>query len=1014
MRRGSGFVLTLVGTFLLVVAVLLRLWVAPAATKFPLNAYQITNLTGTGSYFSATKVAEQQNVSVGVTETTRGDVAAGNDSTAVWDTFTSVEDKTNRAPISYFAFREAFDRKTGVIAQCCREYITNEANGKPDYSVRMSGQSVVWPFNAQKKTYQIFDTAAGRAEPAQFTGTGTINGIAVYKYVETVAPTKFGTEQVPGSIAGLPGVSEASLSEEYSATNTYWVDPVTGVPLKTTQDQKVALVDISGVTRLVGSNLKLAETPGSVASVIATDKKYRNQINLAYDVLPLIGLILGLALMLIGILLVNFGGEGAETEFRWLWRRQLSTYPDTGRRFMYLAITVLATVTLYYELYVGGSVSTLLLVNLHMDFTFFVVVLAFGNLIGAFGSLFAGLSDRLGRANLVVFGLLVTGIITTYLLPAATNKWTFSIEFFVVGLVEGVALVATPALIRDFSPQVGRATAMGFWTAGPVLGSLIVTAVATNTLPTVVTDPRIWTHEYKICGAVGLIVFVIALLGLRELSPQLRDQLMVTLHDRMLIEARAKGLDIATLLAKPFRQLFKVDVVVSAIAVSMLLLIYYTAVGFGLIYISALFGFSTKNANGLLNWNWGFNVIAVILIGMVSDLVRVRKPFMVIGGVGSAVMIVIWLNEAGKHPGYYTLALILAVLSLFLGIAYTPWMASFTETVEARNPALIATGLAIWGWTIRVVIFVAFLIIPHVITSVTPLVDYGPTAQAYQAQYKSQVAFAQSHPQIVATAQKYQSQLLTAQKFAPELAVLQAHAALFTQLSTYSNPAAAPPKLINEAIAAAGGGAKGLAVLTTIQANQKAIESVVAVQGQLLPLQPYAKQLTALSKVPKPALTYLQVHGPTVEKAQAESPNQWKHWYWVCFGGVIFFLLCIPLVRGRWNPAAARRDEEEHEAATQAELEQLRSGTGTAAVTNAEAGYPEDSHEEATHEEATHEAAHEEDGYAEDGRAAEEGHAAEEGAPEEGQTQEIRAEGNHSGESPTEASPTASGADPVS
>ena len=118
MRRGSGFVLTLVGTFLLVVAVLLRLWVAPAATKFPLNAYQITNLTGTGSYFSATKVAEQQNVSVGVTETTRGDVAAGNDSTAVWDTFTSVEDKTNRAPISYFAFREAFDRKPRTSRGC--------------------------------------------------------------------------------------------------------------------------------------------------------------------------------------------------------------------------------------------------------------------------------------------------------------------------------------------------------------------------------------------------------------------------------------------------------------------------------------------------------------------------------------------------------------------------------------------------------------------------------------------------------------------------------------------------------------------------------------------------------------------------------------------------------------------------------------------------------------------------------------------------------------------------------
>ena len=39
----------------------------------------------------------------------------------------------------------------------------------------------------------------------------------------------------------------------------------------------------------------------------------------------------------------------------------------------YLAITVLATITLYYELYVGGSVATLLLTNLHMSFTFYVI-----------------------------------------------------------------------------------------------------------------------------------------------------------------------------------------------------------------------------------------------------------------------------------------------------------------------------------------------------------------------------------------------------------------------------------------------------------------------------------------------------------------------------------------------------------------------------------------------------------------------------------------------------------------
>ena len=145
--------------------------------------------------------------------------------------------------------------------------------------------------------------------------------------------------------------------------------------------------------------------------------------------------------------------------------RQLDSYPDTGRRTLYLAITVLATITLYYELYVVGSVSTLVLVNLHMTFTFFVLTLAFGNLIGAFGSLFAGLADRFGRANLVVFGLLFAGVFVAFIIPTATSKWPFTIETFVLGFVEGVCLVATPALIRDFSPQVGRATAMGFWTS---------------------------------------------------------------------------------------------------------------------------------------------------------------------------------------------------------------------------------------------------------------------------------------------------------------------------------------------------------------------------------------------------------------------------------------------------------------------------------------------------------------------------------------------------------------------
>jgi MFS family permease len=627
----------------------------------------------------------------------------------------------------------------------------------------------------------------------------------------------------------------------------------------------------------------------------------------------------------------------------WLWRRQLQAYPDTRPRILYLAITVLATITLYYELYVSASVSTLILTDLHMSFTFFVVTLAFGNLIGAFGSLLAGLTDRLGRANLVVGGLLLTGVFVAFVIPAATNQWFFAVATFVVGLVEGICLVATPALIRDFSPQVGRATAMGFWTSGPVLGSLIVAVVGSATIPTVVHDPGIWTHQYRICGIAGLIVWLVALVGLRELSPRLRDQLMVTIRDRALVEARAKGLsetDIASALSHPFRQLLKPDIVISALAVSVMLLIYYTAVAFAVVYLTTVFGFSVKNANGLGNWNWGFNVIAVLAIGIISDRFRVRKPFMVIGGVVAAVMTVVYLEQAGHHPSYYTLAIMLAVLSLGLGIAFTPWMASFTETVEARNPALTATGLAIWGWIQRVVVFVSFLIIPVIVTSVTPLVTYGSTVSAYATQYGPQLAFAQAHPAVVATAQKVPPtvlatasrlgpQLANAQKFAPELAVIAAHPALFTKL------AAAPTNkaLQAQAVAAAGGGAKGIAVVGTIATNQTAINGVIAAAPQLQTIAPYAAdlkviapysaQLTALSKVPPAAIAYLTAHAAAVQKAAAQTANQWKTWYWICFGGIIFFLLSIPLLKGRWKPSDARRDEQEHEAMIDAELSKL-------------------------------------------------------------------------------------------
>jgi MFS family permease len=355
-----------------------------------------------------------------------------------------------------------------------------------------------------------------------------------------------------------------------------------------------------------------------------------------------------------------------------LWYRQLDHYPDNGPRAVYLAIVVLVTITLYYQLYVQFSVSTLIIRDFGMTFTFFVYISVVGNAIGAFASLAAGLADRWGRANLVTYGLLVTSVLVLVGLPNAPNKVTYLVLYAAVSLVEGMLLVATPALIRDFSPQLGRASAMGFWTLGPVIGGLVVTEVSSNTLG---SHPH-WQTQFYYAGAAGLVMFAVALVGLRELSPSLRDQLMVSLRDRALIEARAAGLDVDAALAHHWRQMLKLDVIGSAFAISVFLLFYYTVVGFFVVYFATTFGFTEAQANSLGNWYWAFNAAALVFSGIVSDLLRVRKPLMIVGAVGSIVVTSVFaLQTTHPHTTYHTFALIIALIAVFGGITFAPWMA---------------------------------------------------------------------------------------------------------------------------------------------------------------------------------------------------------------------------------------------------------------------------------------------------------------------------------------------------
>src|SRR5580692_5532334 len=144
---------------------------------------------------------------------------------------------------------------------------------------------------------------------------------------------------------------------------------------------------------------------------------------------------------------------------RFFFDHTVTAYPRGARRFGYLALIVLSTVVLYYVYYTQTGVTPNILAGFHMSFAFYIGIIVVSNLLGAFASLPASQTDRLGRTNVVIYGLLIVGLLTAVGIPLSTNEWTYASITCLIGVVEGAILVATPALVRDFSPQLGRASA---------------------------------------------------------------------------------------------------------------------------------------------------------------------------------------------------------------------------------------------------------------------------------------------------------------------------------------------------------------------------------------------------------------------------------------------------------------------------------------------------------------------------------------------------------------------------
>jgi hypothetical protein len=399
---------------------------------------------------------------------------------------------------------------------------------------------------------------------------------------------------------------------------------------------------------------------------------------------------------------------------------------------------------------------------------------------------------------------------------------------------------------------------------------------------------------------------IIAFFFLRELSPQLRDQLMVSERERALVEARAMGIDLESATKHPIRSMMRLDLISSSIAISVALLFYYASVSVLTIYWVVIYNHSTPQANGINVWYAAFLSGGLVLAGFLSDLARVRKPFMLFGAVCSMVMLGFLIVQTGRpHTGYYANVLVIVLLAVSISIAYAPWMANYTEQVEHHNPALTASGLAVWGWILRITVALSFLVLPYVITTSTVLVDNQTAATALQA-------------------------IQAAEPYAPSTTALAC------------NPTPAPAPVISGLQETGEAGPQTLAtILSACNSTHSLTKALTAaggltnpqVQG-LLAYNPLAKdiqngqtvsqsEINSKVGVHSQNLASLLVAEQKLIPAQKTAPGEWKRWWTVCLIGQFVFAILVFFMRGRWSPRAARRDLAAHDQIVTEELAKL-------------------------------------------------------------------------------------------
>ena len=291
MRKIFGVVAVVLGSFLLVAAALGQFWAPSKAERTPLDVNTTTRLSGSAAKLDATS-GQVQNVKVKASSVNKTD---SHKSTAHVVSFVEttclVVDKGNVPDcvaandpqdrlISATTDVFATDRHTAESVPG-KQYTTSKA-------VPHVGLVNKWPFDAQRKAYQFWDTTLVKAVPAKYAATEAVDGLRTYRYDVNVPTTDAEVLQ------GVQG--------KYSTTSSIWIEPRTGAIIK--QQQHQVRTQANGDPLL---DLHLTYTDATIKAAADDARSSISSLRMVTQVVPIAGLVGGVVLLVLGLFLLLGG-----------------------------------------------------------------------------------------------------------------------------------------------------------------------------------------------------------------------------------------------------------------------------------------------------------------------------------------------------------------------------------------------------------------------------------------------------------------------------------------------------------------------------------------------------------------------------------------------------------------------------------------------------------------------------------------------------------------------------------